>query len=321
MSSSSEKPFLIHNTEIATGQHDVVRIPVGRLPSGNLMTIRAHVFRSTQPGPVLLAVAGIHGDEVNGVEILRRAITQGLFENLACGSVIAIPILNVYGFINFSREVPDGKDVNRSFPGNMNGSLASRVARILSKKILPYAGLAVDFHTGGNGTFNYPQIRFSQGDEAAEKMARIFGAPFLVTKPLIPKSFRKAAADQGKIALVFEGGENLRYDAFTIEKGLAGLHRLLFAQGMLTKEPAPPDKCMLFRKSTWVRAPRTGMFLWRKCSGNKANKGEVLGVINDPYGEWEVPVAAPRDGYLIGHNNAPVVSQGDALFHIGWEWE
>lgn len=313
-----EKPFLIHNAEIAPGQHEIVRIPVGSLPSGNVMSIRAHVYRSMEPGPVLLAVAGIHGDEVNGVEIIRRAVTGGLFENLARGSVIAIPILNVYGFIHFSREVPDGKDVNRSFPGNMQGSLASRVARTLTKKILPYADFAVDFHTGGNGTYNFPQIRCSRGDQPAEKLALAFGAPFIVTKPLIPKSFRKAAAEQGKIALVFEGGENLRYDKLAIDTALDGLRRLLYAQGMLNEEPPPAGPCLLLRKSSWVRAPRAGMFLWRKCAGEKVEKGEVLGVINDPYSEWEKPVHAPREAYLIAHNNAPVVSQGDALFHLGW---
>ncbi|MCB0570454.1 MAG: succinylglutamate desuccinylase/aspartoacylase family protein [Phaeodactylibacter sp.] len=313
----TQKPFLIHNAEIMPGSHEVVRIPVGWLPSGNVMSIRAHVYRSLEPGPVLLAVAGIHGDEVNGVEIIRRAVTQGLFEGLARGSVIAIPILNVYGFINYSREVPDGKDVNRSFPGNMKGSLASRVARTLTKKILPYADFAVDFHTGGNGTYNYPQIRYSRGDKRAEQMAHVFAPPFVVAKPLIAKSFRKAATDQGKMALVFEGGENLRYDALSIEAGLAGLHRLMYAQNMTEKAPPQPGRCLSLHKASWLRAPRAGMFLWYKCSGDEVRKGETLGVINDPYGEWEKTITAPRDGYLIGHNNAPVVSQGDALFHLG----
>ena len=311
----------IHNIDIAPGQKEVVKISVGRLPSGNVIKIQAHVFRSHLEGPVVLILAGVHGDEVNGVELVRRAISQDYFANLRRGTVIAIPILNISGFINFSREVPDGKDINRSFPGNLNGSLASRVARTLTKKILPLADVVVDFHTGGQSHYNYPQIRYTKGDQRSEQLARAFAPPYLVVKPTIPKSLRKVALDQGKPTLVFEGGESLRYDGFAIEKGLMGIRRLLHAQEMTEEPPPVSGQTLLFRKTTWVRAPRAGMFLWSKCSGHKTCKGEVIGAINNPYGEGSVKVIAPRDGYLIGHNNAPVVSQGDALFHLGYEWE
>lgn len=315
------KNISIHNIEIAPGQQEVVKISVGRLPSGNVIKIQAHVYRGPLEGPVALILAGVHGDEVNGVEIVRRAIGQGYFENLLRGTVIAIPILNIYGFINFSREVPDGKDINRSFPGNMNGSLASRVARVLTKKILPLTDLVVDFHTGGQSHYNFPQIRYTKGDLLSEKLARAFAPPYLVVKPTIPKSLRKVAHEQGKPVLVFEGGESLRYDGYSIEKGMAGIQRLLHAQEMIEAPPSPPEQTLTFHKTTWVRAPRAGMFLWHKCSGHLTAKGEVIGVINDPYGDGTIKVIAPRDGYLIGHNNAPVVSQGDALFHLGYEWE
>ncbi len=313
-------PILIHNVQIDPGQQEIVKISVGQLPSGNLIKIQAHVYRSMEDGPVLLVLAGIHGDEVNGVEIVRRAIERGHFEQLQRGTVIAIPIVNIYGFINFSRDVPDGKDVNRSFPGNMKGSLASRVARTLTRKILPHADIVVDFHTGGLSHYNYPQIRFTRGDLLSEKLARYFSAPFLVAKPTIPKSLRKAALVKKKPTLVFEGGESLRYDGFSLEKGLTGLQRLMHSQGMVGETPPPATDPLLFRKTTWIRAPRAGMFLWYKCSGHRTYKGEVLGIINNPYGKGSVKVTASRDGYLIGHNNAPVVSQGDALFHVGYDW-
>ncbi|MCB0593506.1 MAG: succinylglutamate desuccinylase/aspartoacylase family protein [Lewinellaceae bacterium] len=311
----------IHNVEIAPGQREVVKISVGRLPSGNVIKIQAHVYRSPLEGPVVLVLAGVHGDEINGVEIVRRAIAEGRFENLRRGTVIAIPILNIYGFINFSREVPDGKDINRSFPGNMNGSLASRVARMLTKKVLPLADVVVDFHTGGQSHYNYPQIRYTRGDQKSENLARAFAPPYLVIKPTIPKSLRRVAHEQGKPVLVFEGGESLRYDGFSIEKGLAGIQRLLFAQDMVAEAAPVPEQTLAFRKTTWIRSPRAGMFLWNKCSGHRIYKGEVLGIINDPYGDGSIKVIAPREGYLIGHNNAPVVSQGDALFHLGYDWE
>ena len=314
----SPLPFTIHQTEIAPGENTIVKLLVGSLPPGNRIHIHAHVYRSPNPGPVMLVLAGVHGDEINGVEIVRRTIDYKLFENLVRGTVIAIPLLNVYGFIHFSREVPDGKDVNRSFPGNMTGSLASRVARTLTKKVLPLIDFGVDFHTGGRSHYNYPQIRFSKGDVFSEKLARAFGAPYLIANPPIPKSLRKVALEAGKPILVFEGGENLRYDGFSIERGLAGLKRLMYTQGMIETE-VKGDPSILFSKTSWLRASRAGMFRWSKPSGHKIFKGEPIGLINDPYGQKEIYLVAPRDGYIVGHNNAPVVSQGDALFHIGYE--
>ncbi len=313
--------ILIHKTIIEPGNNEVVKIPVGRLPSGNQIRIEAHVFRALAPGPVLLVMAGVHGDEINGVEIVRRCLEAGWFETLVSGSVVAIPLVNIYGFINFSREVPDGKDVNRAFPGSMKGSLASRVARSLTKKVLPQIDMTVDFHTGGGSLYNYPQVRYSKGHEPSLTLARQFSAPVLLAKPPIRKSFRKVALDLGKPTLVFEGGESLRYDAQAIEKGMAGLRRLLEAQGMLSPAagaiPARPAR--EFVRSGWVRAPRAGLFLWHKDSGKAVRKGEVLGVINDPHGNGQEVVPAPKDGFMIGHNNAAVVNQGDALFHIAYE--
>ena len=309
----------INGTEIAPGQHELVKMSVGRLPSGNIIRMQAHVYRAKEPGPCVLLLAGVHGDEINGVEIIRRLITQQFLEPLLKGTVIAIPVVNVYGFINFSRDVPDGKDVNRSFPGNLNGSLASRVARTLTKKVVPHADYILDFHTGGRSIYNYPQIRYTKADEASRELAEVFAAPLLVAKPTISKSLRKVATDLGKPTLVYEGGESLRYDGFSIQKGLEGINRVLVSLGMLEGTLITNNESRWYEKTIWIRAPRAGMFLWHKCSGNEVHKGEVLGLINDPYGEGTIKVIAKRDGFIIGHNNAAVVSQGDALFQVGYE--
>lgn len=313
-------PIIINGNHIEAGQNEIVKLSVGRLPSGTRIYVQVHVYRSMIEGPTVLVLGGVHGDEINGVEIVRRSIDTGLFENLTRGSVIAIPLLNIYGFIHFSRDVPDGKDVNRSFPGSLNGSLASRVARTLTKKILPYVDFGVDFHTGGHKHYNYPQVRFSKGDIFSEKLARAFGAPYLIATTPIPKSLRKVALDHGKPIIVYEGGENLRLDDFSIAKGISGIRRLLLSQDML-RHAETTDPGFLFNKTSWVRAGRAGIFQWFKPSGHKAYQGEPLGVINDPYGQEELKILAPRESYIIGHNNNPVVSQGDALFHIGYEYE
>ncbi|HMO39498.1 MAG TPA: succinylglutamate desuccinylase/aspartoacylase family protein [Saprospiraceae bacterium] len=311
-------PLTINNVAVKPGKSEIIKIPVGRLPSGNQILIRAHVYHSKKAGPRVLVMGGVHGDEINGVEIVRRAVTEDLFEDLTKGSVIAIPLLNVYGFINFSRDVTDGKDVNRSFPGSSAGSLASRIAGTISRKILPYIDFGVDFHTGGKYLYNYPQIRFSKGDARSMELAKAFGAPYLVAMPMINKSLRKAAWSEGKPILVYEGGETLRYDGLSIQNALTGIRRLLQAQGMLAEQAAPAES-LLLNKTTWMRAPLAGMFRWYKCAGHKVLKGEPLGIINDPFGLEALPLYAPRAGHIIGHNNAPVVNQGDPLFHIGYE--
>ena len=321
---SDIQPMIIADGTFYPGQSGPVEIVAGQLPSGNQVSITAQVFRAFAPGPTVLFLAGVHGDEINGVEIVRRAVKTGLFDKLSAGTVIAVPLLNVYGFNNFSRDVPDGKDVNRSFPGTSSGSLASRIASGLSKNILPHVDLAVDFHTGGRGTYNYPQVRYNTEDEVAEAAAWEFAPPLIVANRAPARSLRRSAhKNLGLPVLTYEGGENLRYDALSIDVGLAGIQRLLHARGMLDA-PAPDAarKTAFADQSVWLRASRAGLFLWSKKSGFPVRKGEVIGVINDPQGHRpDKRVVSPRSGMIIGHANAAVVSQGDALFHIAWAGE
>jgi predicted deacylase len=311
-----ENDFIIQNTKIEPGQNEVIRLNVGRLPSDTRIHLNINVYRSKKEGPTMLVLAGIHGDEINGVEVVRRAIADGIFENLKKGNVIAIPVLNIYGFNNFSREIPDGKDVNRSFPGSLNGSLASRVAAILTKKVLPLVDFGVDFHTGGNSNFNHPKIRYAKDHLVSKELALAFNAPYTIARRPIAKSLRKTALDINKPILVYEGGENLRFDGFSIEKGISGLKKLMKMKGMIDNAPMP-EKTIHITKSRWLRARRAGLFRWSKCSGHAVIKGESLGLINDPYGQDEIPVVSKVDGHIFGHNNTPVVKLGDALFHIG----
>lgn len=311
------KELTIHKIDIPPGTSEVVKIQVGRIPSGTPVSIRAHIYRSLVSGPTALILGGVHGDEVNGVEIVRQSIQSGMYNRLIAGTVIAIPILNVYGFINFSRDVPDGKDVNRSFPGSTRGSLASRVARVLSKKILPEIDFGIDFHTGGRSIYNYPQIRYTLDNPEAESLARAFQAPHMLAKKPISKSLRKYAHEKKKPILVFEGGENLRLDPLSIEIGLKGVRRLLCSQGMLTG-PVDEANSFHYRKTSWLRAPRAGMFRATKQAGQLVYKGEIIGSITDPYGDRVYALKAHHAGHIIGHSNLPVINQGDALFHIAY---
>lgn len=317
------QPIAIADGEFYPGQSGPVEVIAGQLPSGNSVQITAHVYRSYAPGPTVLFLAGVHGDEINGVEIVRRCMRNKVFDKIVRGNVIAIPLLNVYGFNNFSRDVPDGKDVNRSFPGTQSGSLASRIANGLNRNILPHVDCAVDFHTGGRGTYNYPQIRYNTEDERSAEMARAFAPPLLVANRSPAKSLRRTALKYHDLpVLTFEGGENLRYDAHSIDVGVAGLKRLLHHQGMLEKSAPAATRAVHVDQSSWIRAGRAGLFQWTKRSGFPVRKGEPIGFIADPQGlKVDKRILAPRGGFMIGHANAAVVSQGDALFHIGWRVE
>ena len=315
-------PLTVASDEFYPGQSGVVELVAGQLPSGSAVSIKAHVYRSYKPGPTVLFLAGVHGDEINGVEILRRSIRQKVFDKLTAGTVVVVPLLNVYGFDNFSRDVPDGKDVNRSFPGNATGSLASRIAHGLSRTLLAHCDLAVDFHTGGRGVFNYPQIRYSPADEGALAAALQFNPPVILAAKAPLRSLRRSAHKAlGLSVLTYEGGENLRYDGRSISEGLAGIRRLLIAQGMLAATAPEPAERQPVRvsASSWVRASRAGLFQWSKRSGFPVRKGEPIGTIFDPHGvRSNKRILSPRSGFIIGHNNGAVVSQGDALFHIGY---
>ncbi len=314
---SRKAGLTILGKDVAPGSSEIFDLDVGQLPSATKLFLKTHIFCGPEPGPTMLILAGMHGDEINGIEIIRKSLELGVFEQIKAGNIIVIPVLNIYGFINFSRHVPDGKDVNRSFPGTSRGSVASRVAHILSKNVLPLVDFGMDFHTGGDNRFNYPQIRYSTSDEHAHQLAQQFGAPVIIEKALIPKSLRKIARD-GKIPIiVFEGGESLRLNGFIIDNAMRGIRRVMIANGYLDGEISPVP-ARHFKRTSWIRATSSGIFIWSQKSGTTVVKGEPLGKIHNPHGTESVSVTATRPGFIIGHNNTPVVNKGDALFHLAY---
>ena len=310
--------MIIHETTVEAGQTTSLKLPIGSLPSGESVSMELKIARAHQEGPVVLITAGVHGDEINGVDILRRLILNGVLDRIKCGSLILIPVVNVYGFINRTREVPDGKDVNRSFPGNMTGSLASRIARVLTKKILPTVDLVIDLHTGGQGHYNYPQIRYTKGDANSEILGKVFNPPILIGKSAISKSFRRIASDANKPFLLFEGGENLRLDELSIQEGMNGILRLLAHLELIDDPGFLKNPIHHFEQTSWIRASRSGIFRLYSHSGQEVKKGSVIGEIGDPKGTKSFDVLAVRDSMIIGHNKMAVVNQGDALFHTAY---
>ena len=313
-----KRELILGNTEILPGNAVKVNYMVGHLPSGARMSIHMEVFRSAVPGPHVLIIGGVHGDEINGVELARRLLEQNTLMQLTKGTVIVIPLLNVYGFINLSRAVPDGKDVNRSFPGTSSGSLASRVARILTKNLMPQTDVIIDCHTGSQQLFNYPQVRVTKGDELSHQLAKAFNPPFIFQRGALRGSLRKTAWLAKKVCLIYEGGEASRFDGFSISRGIAGIQRTLHKLDMFQDAPYTTEVPIELEHAAWIRASASGLFVWTKNSGKHITKGEPLGTIGDLFGTKRKVVEASRDGYIIGHTNAPVVNLGDALFHIGY---
>lgn len=277
-----------------------------------------YVYRSEEEGPVLALIAGMHGDELNGMEIVRRVLDRGLHK-VKRGTVVCMPVINVYGFLNFSREVPNGKDVNRSFPGSRNGSLASRVAYYLMHDVIPFIDYGVDFHTGGAMRANYPQVRAVLRDEEIIRLASAFCAPFTIDAPFRPNSLRREASRKGKKIIVYEGGESLRFDPEAIEEGVAGTLRVMKHLNMIDQAPEPKEQNRVIWNTSWIRARHAGLFQANIQCGQLVHRGEWVGTITDPFGEFKEEVKASKTGYVIGLNNSPVINAGDALMHLGMD--
>ncbi len=310
------KTITIGGDTIAPGQNKWVHINIDRLPTGTLIDIPIYVFNAKEPGPVILIQAGLHGDEINGIEIVRRMIHEKYFK-IKKGAIIAVPILNVFGFIHFSRDLPDGKDVNRSFPGSKTGSLASRIAYHYTRAIFPQIDFCIDLHTGGARRHNYPQVRYTPDDNDSAQLATIFDAPFSFQAALINKSFRKAAFKQGISTIVYEAGESMRFDDFSIQKGVQGIGNILEHFGMSGPMFMEGSKTIYLNKRRWLRSPTAGMFIPKILNGSNVEKGQVIGVITDAFAHHYRELKSPLAGYVFCINNQAVVNQGDALFHLG----
>ncbi|MFK7786917.1 MAG: succinylglutamate desuccinylase/aspartoacylase family protein [Crocinitomicaceae bacterium] len=310
----------ILDTEIEKGKSYQLSINLAKSHLRNALLVPVLIHRAKKDGPVVLLNGAVHGDELNGIDIIRRLISDG-YHKPKCGTIICIPVLNVFGYLNISRNFPDGRDLNRVFPGTKNGSLASQLAYRFTTDIAPHIDLMIDFHTGGADRVNAPQIRSAATDKIALDYAQTFGAPFVVHSKAIPKSLRETMNKMGKSVLLFEGGKSSVFEEDIIQCGVNGTIHVLHELGMVkdNRELAPEttSPTIVIEKSRWIRAPYSGMFHPTVKNGSKVSSKEVLGFITDPYGDFNKKVRSPRDGYVFCVNTAPIVYKGDALFNLG----
>jgi predicted deacylase len=311
------RPLVINGVQVAPGERAAVEVPVAGLYTATPMTMPVQVVHGRRPGPRLFVCAAIHGDELNGVEIIRRLLALKALARLR-GALVAVPIVNVYGVVTHSRYLPDRRDLNRYFPGSNRGSLTARLAHLLVDQLMGQCTHGIDLHTGALHRDNLPHVRADLSDPETERLARAFGVPVLLNSDLRDGSLRQAAAERGIPVLVYEGGEALRFDEVAIRAGLKGVVEVMRALGMLppVRRRGRPRAPVEARSSTWVRAEISGILRGGVGLGVHVRKGDRLGVIADPFGVRETDVPAPVAGIVIARLNLPLVNEGDALFHI-----
>ena len=306
----------IDGTAVAPGETRKVNIPVARLATQTQVYLSTVVVNGRRPGPRLWLSAAVHGDEINGVEVIRRVL-ETIDPAKLTGAVVAVPVVNIFGFLNQSRYLPDRRDLNRSFPGSSAGSLASRLARLFLDKVVGRCTHGIDFHTATAHRTNLPQIRADLDDPATRACAEAFGAPVMLHARTRDGSLRAAAATMGLTTLLFEGGEPQRFNEDVIRVGVHGVFRVLAHLGMIRRgAPRRSAPVMASRASTWVRAGRSGLFHLETVAGRRVKARERVGCITDGPGDLEIPVLASRAGMVIGVALNPLVSRGDALVHI-----
>jgi len=310
---------------ISLGKGLQINLDIAKLHTRTKIEVPIIIERATKPGPTILLTGGIHGDEINGVEIVRQIVAKG-YNKPQNGMVICIPVVNIFGFLSQTRQFPDGRDLNRVFPGTKRGSLASIFAYHLMKEIVPLADYCLDFHTGGANRFNAAQIRINQEDKEGLELAKVFGAPFIIKSKRKEKSYRDSAIKIGKKVLLFEGGKSLDLDKRITTKGVTGALNVMhylnirdFSKELKKSAKAKIEPSIVVEKSKWIRARYSGIFRTSVILGKLYNKGDKIGSISDPFGFFEKDVKAPNKGYIFCKNHAPIVNKGDAIIHISVE--
>ena len=309
--------FEIGGLSLAPGTHERIELEVSVLANSTRFDLPVHVLHGTKAGPCFFMSAAIHGDEIQGVEIIRRVLASLRGKEL-CGTVLAVPIVNSFGFLTHSRYMPDRRDLNRSFPGSDRGSLASLLADLFFSQVVARSQCGIDYHTAALHRTNLPQIRLTPHEPELLELANAFGPRVILTSKLRDGSLRQAASKVGVKVLLYEGGEALRFDEAAIDAAVQGTLRLMKHLGMIAEAlPLPSHiKPLHSTSSHWLRAAEGGILHSPRRAGDKVAAGEEVGAITGPLGENPVPVVAEDEGIIIGRTHLPIVNRGDALFHV-----
>jgi len=306
----------IGGTTVSPGEQAIGDLPVADLYTSTSLHMPVKVICGRSAGPVLFVCAAIHGDELNGVEVIRRLLKRKALQSIR-GTLLAVPIVNVHGFLDQSRYLPDRRDLNRSFPGSSKGSIAARLANQFVREIVSKSNYGLDLHTGAINRSNLPQIRGNLDDEATLEIARTFGAPVIINSNIRDGSLRECAADRGIPMLIYEAGEALRFDEVSIRGGIRGILNVMRHIGMLPpRKSTGPAAPVLASSTSWVRASASGIVSARVKLGERVNENQRLVTISNPLGDEQDHIVSPFDGIVIGRSNLPLAHEGDALIHV-----
>jgi len=313
------KPLRIGDFDILPGTQCKIELPVAKLYTDADVSLPVQIIRGKKEGPTIFISAAVHGDELNGIEIIRRLINKPNF-NIIRGTVIAVPMVNVYGVVNQSRYMPDRRDLNRCFPGSPKGSLAARVAHIFLTQIVKHCDYGIDLHTGAIHRSNLPQIRGDMNDEETKLLAQVFAVPVILHSNVLDGSLRESAVNNKTKVLLYEAGEALRFDDFSINAGIKGIENVLRHLKMLPKKSFKRklQSPYIANSSGWLRANASGVVKHLVKLGDNVTRGDPLAEIGSPYGKILGIVNATRSGILIGKQNIPLVQEGEAMFHIAY---
>lgn len=312
----TKEKLIIGNCVIEKGSNNSINIELPNLYN-TPTTLPIRVIRGKKDGPVVFVSAAIHGDELNGIEIIRRFRKLSVLKSLR-GTIILVPIVNVYGIMTLSRYFTDRRDLNRSFPGSTRGSLASRVAKIFFDEIVSKCDFGIDIHTASIHKSNLPQIRVNINNEFSLKMAKAFEAPVVLHSEYRDGSLRALGEEKGIPILLYEAGEALRFDETCIRIGVNGIVNVLRESFMLPKGTAKRSKKtpIIAKNSKWIRSIESGIIRTIKALGDTVKKDEVIAFIDEAYGDDFVELRAQYDGIIIGKSEIPLAQEGDAIFHI-----
>ena len=312
----SKAPITLGEATVAPGTRETIDLVAGQLYTHEPIYMPVHVINGRLDGPVLFISAAIHGDELNGIEIVRRVLASKALARMR-GTLIAVPIVNVFGVVHQSRYLPDRRDLNRCFPGSASGSLGARMAHLFMNEVVARSTHGLDLHTGSLHRSNLPQVRGQFSNATVKRMAEVFGAPVLLDSTIRDGSLRDAATERGIPVLLYEAGEALRFDEPAIRIGVRGVFNVMRSLDMLPSRQRKSTQAFLARSSTWIRSPGSGIFRASTPLGAEVAKDQQLGLLSDPFGSGELPVTATEKGIVIGRSNLPLVHEGEALYHIG----
>ncbi len=317
MNRLNKELITVGSEKIAKGERKIIQLEVGSLYDYTPLSIPVEIIRGKDDGPSLFISAAIHGDEINGVEAIGRISKRSALKKIK-GTLFLIPIVNVFGFNNKSRYLPDRRDLNRCFPGSKSGPLGNRLAHVFLKEIVSKCTHGIDLHTGAIHRSNLPQIRACIDNEETKALAESFGVPVIIHSQTKDGSLREAARKKGVRTLLYEGGEALRFEEDAIRSAERGCLSTMRSIGMLPKLKNSKNKSRphIGKSSYWVRAPHGGSFRAMKKLGDKVAKGDVLAIISDPFGEQRHEAVVQHEGIIIGCSMIPLVNRGDAMFHI-----